>query len=150
MQKVDSSESIGDEDIKKNEVQNESNQTTDQGSTNQTENSSVDECSIHGSNRHTCPPTCLWQENKCISKQEGGAHKEAPSNNMLFLLIISSGFNLYNFVNKITDVILKETIIRKLIGDKERQSLENLDSIYPSSDKISTYKQKIYKKISRN
>jgi hypothetical protein len=115
--------------------QKSSDQTSDQGSS-KSENSSLDEDICKDKDNKTCPSTCQWTENKCTPKQQGGVNEEAPSNNMLFLLIISSGFNLYNFVNKITDVVLKETILRKLIGDKERQSLENLNSLYPSSDKI--------------
>ena len=87
----------------------------------------------------TCPkpPECYWRNQECIKIKGGATEGEQPNINMLFLLIISSGFNLYNFINRITDVKLKETILNSIIKDKERQSIENLDNIFPSSDKIS-------------
>jgi hypothetical protein len=99
--------------------------------------SSVEICD--GKSRNDCPhpPRCYWRNQKC-QQQKGGATVDGqPTINMLFLLIISSGFNLLNFIKRITDVQLKETILNAILGDKERQHIENVSNLFPSSDQIS-------------
>jgi len=96
--------------------------------------SSTDICS--GKSREECPnpPKCHWKQQKC---QKGGASTEQPTLNMLFLLIISSGFSLLNFVKKINDMKVKEIILNSIIPDKTRQNIENLNDLFPSSMEIS-------------
>lgn len=129
---IDSSEDDSDSSLSSVESDSVDETKTSSDSTQTSASTQLEPC--EGKSRKLCPENCKWFENKC--QQRGGASKEEPNKNMLFLLIISSGFNLTNFVNKITDVKLKETILSTIIGDKERQSVENLDILFPSSEQI--------------
>jgi hypothetical protein len=126
------SESSGDEDsqMKESVVEGSQSKSDDDNS----DESSTDICS--GKSREECPnpPKCHWKQQKC---QKGGASTEQPTLNMLFLLIISSGFSLLNFVKKINDMKVKETILNSIIPDKSRQNIENLNDLFPSSTEIS-------------
>lgn len=113
---------------------NEASESSSNDSTSSIQDS--DNCDAKSRKGCPKPPKCYWRNQKC-QKKGGATEGEQPNINMLFLLIISSGFNLYNFINRITDVKLKETILNSIIEDKERHSIENLNNIYPGSDQIS-------------
>ena len=127
---------LGNEDTTES-VSITSSDLTEISSSDSSIESSVESC--EGKSRHDCPqpPRCYWRNQICQEKKGGAAEGVQPTINMLFLLIISSGFNLLNFIKRISDVQLKETILNSILGDNERQHIENVSNLFPSSDQIS-------------